>query len=163
MADTPAVKPTVASLVDAQGYVTVYDHGPQPPADDAAQPVKDAAAAEKKAWDVLNPDGYVAIRMPAVDAAHSIATDSERYALEPEAIDEGAVTTKMAEIKAKREAAAKAKEDATDRAQAVGEVVSDKASARALKAVADADKPKRAPPKASSPAPSPAPPATPKT
>lgn len=142
MADAPVAAPTVASLVDAQGNLTVYDHGPQPAPDDAAQPVKDAAIAEKKAWDLLHPDGYVGIRMPSTDAAHAVGSDPERYALEPAHIDEGAITAKMAEIRKRREAMVKAKEDAADRQQAIAEVISDHANATAAKAVIEPTKPK---------------------
>jgi hypothetical protein len=165
MVDKPApvAKATISSQVDAQGYVTVYDHGPQPPADDAAQPVKDAAAADLKAWDALHGDEPVALRMPAADAAHAVEADPTRYGLEPLDLDESAVTAKMAEIRTKREAAVKAKEDAADRQTAIGLVVSDKVNARAAKVAADAAKPKTAQRPHHVPPVTPAPAATPKT
>lgn len=147
VAAPPVAPPTVSSLADAQGYVTVYDHGPQPPADDASQPAKDAALAEKKAWDALNPDGVVAIRMATTDAAHAIGADPERYALEP-TVDEAAITVKMADIRKRREALVRAKEDAADRQQAIGEVMSDRANERAAKAVVEPVKPVMRPPAA---------------
>lgn len=133
MADKP-VPPTVASLADSQGYVTVYDHGPQPAPSDATDEAKKTAVANKKDWDALNPDGVVVLRMATTDAGHAMAVEPARYSLEPTDLDEGAIAAKMAEIRKRREAMVKSKEDAADRQQAIGEVLSDKVNARAAKA-----------------------------
>jgi hypothetical protein len=149
----PPAKATIASSADAQGYVTVYDHGPRSssktnertakpdahgsgglPAGDATPKETDADAA----WYKKNGDGPVAMRMAAVDAAQAIENDPERYSLEPLDVDESAVTAKMDEIRKKRDAVAKATQDVADRAQAVQEVMSDRVNA---KAQADAAKP----------------------
>ncbi len=133
MVDAPAVvEPTVASQVDAQGNVVVYDHGPSPSPADAAGPVKEKAVAVRKDWDALHPEGIVPIRMGSTDAAHAIAADPMRYSLEP-SLDEAAIAAKMAEIRKRREAQEKAMQDLADRRQAVQEVLSDHVNAVADK------------------------------
>ena len=125
---TDAPEPTIASQVDAHGYVSVYDHGPVPPPADATEPQKQAAAAERKEWDKLHGKEPVALQMAAGDATHAMAAEPDRYFLMPHGIDEGAVKAKMDEIRKKREAAAKANEDVADRKQAIAEVIAEHAA-----------------------------------
>lgn len=109
-----------AADMDAAGYVTVWDHGPQEPPE----------AAE--AWRKEHGVPAVPHRMIANEAGHAIAVEPQRYALEPAGIDEGAVATKVNEIRIARrateEAAAKRRDDAqliADRREAIAGVMAE--------------------------------------
>lgn len=102
-----------AADMDAAGYVTVWDHGPQEPPE----------AAE--AWHKEHGVPAVPHRMLANEAGHAITVEPQRYALEPAGIDEGAVTTKVNELRHAR----KATEDAAAKRQADAQLIADRREA----------------------------------
>lgn len=156
MDDKPAVTaPTIASSMDAQGYVVVWDHGPQ--ADDGP-----TFEADRKAWQVLHGDEPWPIRMDASDAAHAMERDPDRYSLEPDGVDEGAVAAKVKEIQDRRAAVAKAAEVraaalqlAADRKEAIGALMAERRSKAETEQAKPVPPKPTFPPWRSSPAPNP--------
>jgi hypothetical protein len=158
-APKPAPEPVVAdpnvpvphttvlpSDIDAQGNVTVWDHGPLAPvgADGNALPAEDpravAAAAEASAWHDRYGAGPVPVVMHNADASHAISVEPARWSIEPLGFDDGDVNAEVERLQAQRAASKKMAEDqakalelAADRKQAVATVM----AARAAKAAAD--------------------------
>ncbi len=140
------------SDIDANGNVTLWDSGPQPPVDADGKPLaKDdprvaAAEAEAKAWHEKYGDGPAPVVMHNSDASHALAVDPDRWSIEPEGMD----AEVEAEIKKAQEARAAAKKTAEEREAAL-ELAADRKAAvatvvanRTAKAAADkADKPKK--------------------
>lgn len=122
MDEKPVVAPlTVASTVDAQGNVVVWDNG-------------------EPGSGVLPKSSIMA----AGDATHALTADPGRYSLEPRGVDDGAVAAKIKEIRDRREATKKsaqarldAAELAVDRKEAISAVMADQAAAAVAKAADD--------------------------
>jgi hypothetical protein len=132
------------SDIDPAGNVTLWDHGPAPfePVPHETDEVKAAReqkhAAEVAAWHDANGDGPVGIAMHSSDAAHALMIDPDRYALEPDDLDESEIQARMDEMREKRELAARSPQDAIDRRVAIAAIISDRVNA---KSVAELDKP----------------------
>lgn len=123
----------IASDLDANGNVIVWDHGPgtgkalkkKPGETDEALKVRsDAAEADAKLWHETHiaPDP---LTMHSSDAAHAIAAD-ERYAMEPQDLDESAVDAEVKKIQEDRAKAAAAIQLAADRKIAIARVMAAK-------------------------------------
>lgn len=136
----PKVKRTgiLPSDIDAAGNVTLWDHGPvelKPvphESDETKAARQQKRAAEIHEWHEANGDGPVAVVMYSSDAGHALMIDPDRYALEPDEVDEGEVKKRMDEMKAKRLAAENYTQDVIDRRVAIASIVSDKAQAKSV-------------------------------
>lgn len=95
-------KNILPSDMDPSGNVTLYDHESGAP---------------------------VPIVLHSSDASHAMMIEPDRYSMEPFEIDEGEVEKRMAEIRAKREAAARAPQDVVDRKAAIASIINDRLSA----------------------------------
>jgi hypothetical protein len=131
--------------IDANGNVTLWDHGPRAPVSVDGKPLaKDdprvvASEAEAKAWHDANGDNPVPVVMHNSDASHALAVDPARWSIEPDGVD-AEVDAEVAKMKKAREDAKKAAEDraaviqlAEDRKAAIATVMAN----RAAKAAAD--------------------------
>lgn len=146
--ETVATPLTVASTVDAQGNVVVWDNGPQAPVaagpNDPKNPVWAQYNTDLAAWKAAG--GLpVATVLPAADANQRITGDPNRYTLEPDGVDTGAVAAKVKEIQDKREAKKKADiaradaiQLALDRREAITAVMAEHAAAAEAKKVEEA-------------------------
>jgi hypothetical protein len=127
-----------AGDIDTQGNVVVWDHGPSRP---DAPPDSDefkAAAADAKAWHARHGEGPAPLTMHIHDAAHAIAVEPERYAIEPREVDDAEVDAEVAAIQEQRESAKKAAEEyvaavqlQADRRAAIATVMARRAADRA--------------------------------
>lgn len=143
--ETVATPLTVASTVDAQGNVVVWDNGPQEPVAGPGGSVSEADKArydaDLAAWKASGGLPQSSI-MAAGDATHALTADPMRYSLEPLGVDDAAVATKIKEIRDRREAAKKAAQDradavqlAADRKEAISAVMAEHAAAAEAKKV----------------------------
>lgn len=113
-AELPPPRTIVATDLDAQEYVTVWDHGPRSskkrdkrtanPASHGAGglPAGDATPKETESdteWYDKNGKGPVPLRMHATDARHAMNVEPDRYALEPKGVNADA---KLKEIQQSR-------------------------------------------------------------
>lgn len=106
-----------AADIDAQGNVTIWDHGPQEPKDLAPDdPRYQAAVADAKAWHEANGRGPVPMSTHSSNAAHSMQVEPERYALDPIDLDDPEVEAEADRIGEERAAA---KATAEERAAAI--------------------------------------------
>lgn len=113
MTETKAevVRTLTAADIDGQGNVVIWDHGPVPPKDVAADDPRHAVAeAEAKAWHEKNGDGPVPLTMHQSDAAHAMQVEPERYSLDPIG-DESELAAEVKHIQDEREASKKAAEE----------------------------------------------------
>lgn len=99
--DVRAPRAIVASDIDANGNVKLYDHGPQEPPEAV------------DAWHKQNGDLPVVVLLNATDAAHALDVDPVRYSLEPANIDEDEIA---AEVKVIQDQRAEAEKVAAQRA-----------------------------------------------
>lgn len=135
------------SDIDAAGNVTLWDHGPGDYVADKrhTDDVNAALAArhdgEVQAWHDLNGDGPISAVMHSSDAGHALMIDPDRFALEPDDLDEGEIKKRMDEMREKREAAARAPQDAIDRRVAIAAIISDRANAKATEKAPEKAKP----------------------
>lgn len=106
-------KAILPSDMDPSGNVTLYDHESGVP---------------------------VPVVLHSSDAGHAMMIEPDRYSMEPFEIDEGEVEKRMAEIRAKREAAARAPQDVIDRKTAIASIISDRRAAE-LQAEAEEEPP----------------------
>jgi hypothetical protein len=109
--ETKAQPLTIASAVDANGQVTVWDHGPQPPEAEQDSDEMKRHEAEVEAWEEKSAGMPQPLLMDATTAAAAIAGDPVRFALEPVGLDEGLVGERVKKIQDERAAKAKAAED----------------------------------------------------
>ena len=137
-------KPRTAILpsdIDAQGNVTLWDHGPREmkkyPADteEQAKARTEAHAASVKAWHDEHGDEPVPLIMHSSDAGQAMSVEPLRYSLEPEGVDEEDIKKRVQEMKDKRDAAANAVQNAIDRKLAIGAIMSERQAARTAAAV----------------------------
>jgi hypothetical protein len=126
------------SDIDPAGNVTLWDHGPRDlkeiphETDESKANRARQHAAEAQAWHEKNGDGPVAVVMYSSDAGHALMIDPDRYAIEPDVLDEGEIKKRMDEMKAKRLAAANYEQDVIDRRVAIAAIISDKAQAKSI-------------------------------
>jgi hypothetical protein len=109
--ETKAQPLTIASAVDANGQVTVWDHGPQPPDAEKDSDEMKRHEAEVEAWEAASAGMPQPILMDATTASAAIAGDPVRYTLEPVGLDEGAVAERVKKIQDERAARVKAAEE----------------------------------------------------
>jgi hypothetical protein len=136
----PKVKRTsiLPSDIDPAGNVTLWDHGPvdfKPAVHESAElqaERKRVHEADAASWHDVNGDGPIAVVLHSSDASHALMIDPDRYALEPDVLDEGEIKKRMDEMKAKRLASANYEQDAIDRRIAIAAIISDKAQAKAI-------------------------------
>lgn len=169
-AQRPPVRGMVATDLDAQDYVTIWDHGPKSsdhpdkrtkePEAHAADglPVGDATPKETtpdEDWYKKNGDGPIALRMHASDANHAMAVEPARYTMEP-LVGDHDVDAKMKDIqKARMEAVKRSAEQAAlvqhaaDHREAATKVIAERSAAAEVKKNEEAAK-RNAPAKTSS-------------
>lgn len=142
MTDKPQARQNILPTdVDAQGGVTLWDHGPQelkPVLTDTSErtaALKEANDRTIAQWKQKYGGIPQPVRMHQGDAAHSMMIEPGRYSMEPDGIDEGEVEKLVAEMKAKREAAVNAPQNALDRKAAISAIMSDRRSAASAAAV----------------------------
>jgi hypothetical protein len=136
----PVHNTVLPSDIDAQGNVTLWDHGPRAALDPDGKPLaKDdprvvASEAEAKAWHDANGAGPVPVVMHNSDASHALAVDPARWSIEPDGVD-AEVDAEVAKIKKAREDAKKAAADreeaiqlAEDRKAAIATVMANRAA-----------------------------------
>lgn len=135
----------VPSDIDGQGNVVLWDHGPLP-ARDVPRETEEAKAErvrrheeDARVWHENNGDGPLPIPMHSSDASHAMMIEPERYALEPHDIDEDEIAKRVADKKAKREAARDFAQNAIDRREAISEMMSDRAQARLVDETEETD------------------------
>lgn len=97
--EAKAPRAITAADIDAQGNVTIWDHGPI------------EAEADSKSWHEKNGDGPVPIVMNQADAAHAMQVEPTRYSLDPIHLDDGEVVAEAKKTSDAREAAKKAAEE----------------------------------------------------
>lgn len=108
----------IASDIDAQGNVTVWDHGPQEPHDlDPKSEEANRIQAEAKEWHRRNGDAPVPTLMHASEATNAMTVDPLRYSIDPLDADDPDVQAKVKEIVDAREVALKASAEHAARAQ----------------------------------------------
>lgn len=123
------------SDIDAQGNVTLWDHGPQEPkkipadTEEQAKARADRHAAEAKAWHDEHGDAASPLTMSSGDAGHAMTVEPGRYALEPDDIDEGEVEKRVKAMKDKRDAARDFAQSVIDRKIAIAEIMSERSAA----------------------------------
>lgn len=160
VADTGLPRPLLPTDLDAQDYVTVWDHGPRanrsadkrtvdPDAHAGAGGLSAGDATPKETepdgdWYRKNGDGPVAMRMHATEAKQAMENEPLRYTMEPLVADEGAIADKVKEIQDRRAAAEKAAQDreaatqlALDRKEAIGAVMADRSADLSAKKAED--------------------------
>lgn len=146
-AELPPARTIVATDLDAQEYVTVWDHGPRSskhrdkrtsdPASHGSRglPAGDATPKETEPdaeWYRNNGEGPVPLRMHAIDARHAMNVEPDRYALEPKGVSSSDANAKLKDIQQSRvEAEKRASEHAAavqlniDHREAAAAVVAD--------------------------------------
>jgi hypothetical protein len=123
------------SDIDAQGNVTLWDHGPSEPKkapsdnEEQAKARADRHEAIVKAWKDEHGDMAVPTVMSSGDAGHAMTVEPGRYALEPDDIDEAEVEKRVKAMKDKRDAARDFAQSVIDRKLAITEIMSDRAAA----------------------------------
>jgi hypothetical protein len=171
-ASTKALPLTIASAVDANGQVTVWDHGPQPPEAEQDSDEMKRHEAEVEAWEEQSAGMPQPLLMDATTAAAAIAGDPIRFTLEPVGLDEGLVAERVQKIQDERAAKAKAAEDrikalqlTADRKAVIAELVNEHRvklqEERAAEKIAAAEKRRRPLPRPGGPPPAPAAPPAP--
>ena len=117
----------VPSDVDAQGNVTIWDHGPQEPKQAKGESEEDFKVRQEtykgdlEEWNEQH-DAPVPILRHRVDAAGAVLGD-ERYALEPAELDEGAIEAEVKRIQEERAARLAAPQNAADRKTAIANLM----------------------------------------
>jgi hypothetical protein len=136
------------SDIDAQGNVTLWDHGPQEVKTFATDTPEQAKAREEqnavavKAWQDKNGDMAQPLTMHSSDAMQAMATEPGRYALEPADVDEAEVEKRVKEIKDKRQAAADFPQNVADRKTAISGIMSERRAAATLAKVEPTPEPR---------------------
>jgi hypothetical protein len=132
MSDEKTVRRNIIpSDVDAQGNVTIWDHGPQLPeqkrgeSDEDFKVRHDKAEADAEAWNKAHVPP-LPVTMHAADAGQALLNDDDRYTIEPIDLDEAAVEAEVKKIQEARAAAAAAPQNAADRKVAIARLMGER-------------------------------------